>query len=71
MLISFNFNENLLYLFFFMIVKIIQSYIDEDFNLKNEFFSFVYYFSQGLLIIFYCIEKYLPNKDNNTLNKIF
>ena len=53
-----------------MITNIIQSFIDEFYKIKkDDFTNFVFYISQILLIIFYCIEKYLSNKENNTFEQ--
>ena len=70
MLLSFNFNKNLLYLPIFMVVNIIQFFIEGYFKTEEEYFySFFSYIIQIFLIIFYFYEKYFSknkiNKDNN------
>ena len=65
MLLSFNFNENFIYILISLILNIIQNFSETQFQKNIEYFlSLIYYISDISLIIFYFIEKYSSKISN-------
>ncbi len=63
MLLSFNYNENLIFLPIFLILNIIQSLPKNTILNNYELMNFISYVSQIFLIIIYFIAKY-SSKDS-------
>ena len=59
MILSFNFNENFIYILIFLFLSIIDLFIENIFQINfSYFYIFLSYITEISLIIFYFIEKY-------------